>query len=49
MILNQISEKFTTVEFIIPSARHARNPRKILLKLFDLFLKRGGKFDKTKR
>ena len=29
-----------------PSARHARNPRKILLKLFDLFLKRGGKFEK---
>ena len=29
-----------------PSARHTRNPRKILLKLFDLFLKRGGKFEK---
>ena len=29
-----------------PSARHTRNPRKILLKLFDLFLKRGGKFKK---
>jgi len=29
-----------------PSARHARNPGKILLKLFDLFLKRGGKFEK---
>ena len=29
-----------------PSARHAKNPRKILLKLFDLFLKRGGKFKK---
>ena len=29
-----------------PSARHARNPRKILLKLLDLFLKRGGKFEK---
>ena len=29
-----------------PGARHARNPRKILLKLFDLFLKRGGKFEK---
>ena len=25
-------------------ARHARNPKKILLKLFDLFLKKGGKF-----
>jgi len=24
--------------------RHARNPRKILLKLFELFLKKGGKF-----
>ena len=29
-----------------PSARHARNPRKILLKLYDLFLKRGGNFKK---
>jgi len=29
-----------------PSARHARNPRKILLKLFDLFLKLGGRFEK---
>jgi D-amino-acid dehydrogenase len=29
-----------------PSARHARNPRKILLKLFDLHLKRGGHFKK---
>ena len=28
-----------------PSARHARNPGKILLKLFDLFLKRGGHFE----
>jgi len=27
-------------------ARHARNPKKILLKLFDLFLKKGGKFEK---
>ena len=25
-------------------AKHARNPKKILLKLFDLFLKKGGKF-----
>jgi len=31
---------------LYPSARHARNPRKILLKLFELFLKRGGKFIK---
>ena len=29
-----------------PSARHARNPRKILIKLFDLFLKQGGHFEK---
>ncbi len=27
-------------------ARHARNPKKILLKLFDLFLQKGGKFIK---
>ena len=31
---------------LYPSAKHARNPRKILLKLFELFLKRGGKFIK---
>ena len=30
-----------------PYARHARNPKKILLKLFELFLKKGGKFQKT--
>ena len=29
-----------------PYARHARNPKKILLKLFDLFLKKGGQFKK---
>ena len=29
-----------------PYAKHARNPKKILLKLFDLFLKKGGKFIK---
>ena len=29
-----------------PSARHTRNPRKILLKLFDLFLRQGGHFEK---
>ena len=29
-----------------PNARHARNPRKILIKLFDLFLNRGGHFKK---
>ncbi len=31
---------------LYPSARHARNPRKILLKLFELFLKKNGKFIK---
>tara|TARA_B100000029_G_scaffold385320_1_gene380980 strand:+ start:956 stop:2212 length:1257 start_codon:yes stop_codon:yes gene_type:complete len=31
---------------LYPSARHARNPKKILLKLFDLFIKRGGRFEK---
>ena len=30
--------------FIINYGRHARNPKKILLKLYDLFLKKGGKF-----
>ncbi len=30
-----------------PYARHARNPKKILMKLFALFLKKGGKFEKT--
>jgi len=27
-------------------ARHARNPKKILLKLFELFISKGGKFEK---
>ena len=31
---------------LYPNARHARNPGKIFLKLFELFLKRGGKFKK---
>jgi len=31
---------------LYPSAKHARNPKKILLKLFELFLKQGGKFIK---
>jgi D-amino-acid dehydrogenase len=31
---------------LYPSARHARNPRKILIKLFDLFIKKGGHFVK---
>ena len=30
-----------------PYARHARNPKKILLKFFDLFIKKGGKFNKV--
>ena len=30
-----------------PYARHARNPKKILLKFFELFLNKGGKFKKT--
>ena len=30
-----------------PYARHARNPKKILLKLFELFLKKGGEFNKV--
>ena len=29
---------------LYPNARHTRNPQKILLKLFDLFLKKGGYF-----
>ena len=31
---------------LYPNARHARNPNKILLKLFDLFIKKGGRFEK---
>ena len=31
---------------LYPNARHARNPRKILLKLFELFLEKGGQFEK---
>jgi len=31
---------------LYPTARHARNPKKILLKLFDLFIKKGGRFEK---
>jgi len=31
---------------LYPNARHARNPKKILLKLIDLFIKRGGKLEK---
>ncbi len=29
-----------------PGARHARNPKKILIKLFDSFIKKGGSFKK---
>jgi len=31
---------------LYPNARHAKNPRKILQKLFDLFIKKGGHFEK---
>jgi len=31
---------------LYPNARHTRNPKKILLKLFDFFLKEGGHFEK---
>ena len=31
---------------LYPNARHARNPKKILLKLIDLFIKKGGKLEK---
>ena len=31
---------------LYPNARHTRNPKKILLKIFDLFIKRGGHFEK---
>ena len=31
---------------LYPNARHTRNPKKILIKLFDLFLKKGGSFKK---
>jgi len=31
---------------LYPDARHARNPKKILLKLFESFIKQGGKFEK---
>ena len=39
MILNQTLEKIYHGGVYYPSARHARNPRKILMKLFDLFFK----------
>ena len=31
---------------LYPNARHTRNPKKILLKLFDFFLKEGGHFER---
>ena len=31
---------------LYPGAKHTRNPKKILLKLFELFLKKGGKFER---
>jgi len=33
---------------LYPSAKHTRNPKKILLKLFESFIKMGGKFEKQK-
>ena len=38
-------KKFYHAGVYYPYARHARNPKKILLKLFELFLKKGGKFE----
>jgi len=31
---------------LYPNARHTKNPKKVLLKLFNLFLKKGGHFEK---
>ena len=31
---------------LYPNARHARNPKKILLKLLNLFIEKGGRFEK---
>jgi D-amino-acid dehydrogenase len=39
-------KKFYHGGVLYPDAKHARNPKKILLKLFDLFLKKGGLFEK---
>ncbi|MDC0205346.1 FAD-binding oxidoreductase [Pelagibacteraceae bacterium] len=39
-------KKFYHGGILYPDAKHARNPKKILLKLFDLFLKKGGLFEK---
>ena len=39
-------KKFYHGGVFYPKARHTINPRKVLLKLFDLFLKKGGKFKK---
>ena len=39
-------KKFYHGGVFYPSARHTINPRKVLLKLYDLFLKKGGKFKK---
>ena len=40
-------KKFYHGGVFYPNARHTINPRKVLLKLFDLFIKKGGKFKKT--
>ena len=47
MILEPTYKPFYHAGVYYPYARHARNPKKILLKLFDLFLKKGGKFNKV--
>ena len=46
MILNHILKKFIMVEFYILMLDTQETLKKILLKLFDLFLKRGGHFEK---
>jgi len=42
-------KKFYHGGVFYPNARHTINPRKVLLKLFDLFLKKGGKFKKINK
>ena len=46
MILEPNIKKIYHGGALYSNARHARNPKKILLKLFDQFLKKGGKFEK---
>ena len=47
MILEPHIKPFYHAGVYYPYARHARNPKKILLKLFDLIFKKGGKFNKV--